>query len=188
MSDWCILRTASTTTLRLAEGLREAGYEAWTPLVARQWREGESRTRKSEMVPGTLGYVFARYRHLSDLIALSHSPSLGYRVWDAVQRRMVSRGHPKFTVHWDNDRYSTVTDQELNGLRSAERQGMPKEKARPFKAGEHIKVIDGPWQGLFGWVLRVSGVHVKIDFPDSALTPNLPFWQLQHMDELEKAA
>ncbi|MCW1431384.1 transcription termination/antitermination protein NusG [Novosphingobium sp. JCM 18896] len=188
MTDWVILRCAGQSTLRLAESLTEDGYEAWSPRVARHWREGESRTRKTEIVPGTPCYVFARSDRLVDLLALARSPSLGYMKWDPERRRHVSRGHPRFSVMPDSDGYASVTDRELRYLKTAERKDRPKELVRPFLTGEEVKVIDGPYQGLSGTVIRAYGVHVQIEFPRSTLSHKLPMWMLQHAEELEKAA
>ncbi len=188
MTDWIILRTAPSKTLALAASLAEAGFEAWTPMVARVWREGESRTRKSEVVHGTPGYVFTRSERLAEMLGLSRTPALRYMVWDAELKRMVSRGHPAFTVMPDAVGYAAVSDRELEYLRRAERRDRPKQLTRPYRPGEEIRVIDGPYQGLSGVVAGVYGVHVEIEFPRSNHPVKIPMWMLQHLDELEMAA
>lgn len=144
MNDWLILRTASSCTMAVATALDEAGYRAWTP--SRQERSGPARARV--LVPLMPTFVFADYDCLADLIALSKSPSLTYRVWDAEQGRMVNKGIPHFRLFRFLDGYPRLRDRALNPLRQTEQRHSPETVGPRFEPDDKVLYPDAGFEGL----------------------------------------
>lgn len=135
MSDWCVLRTSGPATLPLAETLRTAGIDAWTPTAVYARRRPRSRQRHEIRVALTPTYVFGRANSLSDLSELS--------------------GRFRFRLMFDDQGPALVRDSELEALRHAENRAAPKHKPRralPFSTGETIRVPSGSFQGMDGIV------------------------------------
>lgn len=183
MDDWCILRTASVSTLRLAQTLADDGYEAWAPVES--WARRVPRTNKIEKVAIALlpSFVFARADRLEALVTLSHSPTMTYQVWDADQRRMVTKGHPYFRLfRTASGDPALVSDRALDPLRTMEQQRRPKGEARVFKPGDPVKLLDaGGLDGLIGQIDRAKGKKVWVKFPGWAAIEILS-WKLLPLD------
>lgn len=177
MTDWCILRTASSRTLLLAEALAKDGYEVWTPVDTVRRSRPRSKAVREVIVPILPAFVFARYDQLSALLALSRSPGMIHQVWDTDLRRMVSRGCPYFSPLLDNGRSPSVSDASLAPLRALERQlreraeraceaARRKGPAPQFAAGEIVRIPDGPYEGLDLQVVEANaGKTVKLAHP-----------------------
>lgn len=166
-SDWAILRCKGSSTLRLARSLADAGFGTWAPVELRSHLVGRQRKRVESEFPILPEYVFAPAHHLTDLLALSHSPSLNYRVWDSEQRRMVERGHPVFSLFRLNGQFRPIADRALNSLREleasldlvAQRRREQERQKGPiprFTKGDEVRV-DGGFEGL---VLTVAAPNV----------------------------
>lgn len=162
---WIILRTASRSTMKLAESLEEAGYEVWTPIEAvllRARRSHPQEERSEALMPS---YVFARDDRLADLIALSRSPSLSYRVWDSEKRRMVVRGHPVFRLMPGPDIFSPfarVSDSQLKPLRRIADRRRPKAAVQELANGDRIRMNEGCYAGLFGTIIDCEGAFPEV--------------------------
>ncbi len=127
MTDWCILRVAPASTLRLASSLAEAGFEVWTPVETVQvmpkqiepWEKPRPNRKGPETVTRAMlsTFVFARADRLTDLIELSRSPVLSHQVWESSLRRMVVKGHPFFTLFRSGDDFGRVPDKALVEIR-----------------------------------------------------------------------
>lgn len=107
MSDWCILRTSGRSTLPLAASLSDAGYEVWTPSqvplnAPRRRRTDDEEEPRCPIIPT---YVFARARHLFELIALSANPG---------------RNHAGFSVFRMAEGVPLIAERALAGLRAEE--------------------------------------------------------------------
>lgn len=178
MTDWCILRTASSQTLNLARSLADDGFEVWTPAKMEQRRSRNG--AKPEGVPTALvpSFVFAASAGLADLVALSHSPSLIYRRWDAEARRMVAHGHTKFSVFRHDGRHVLLPDRALAALRLAERRERPKEQVKQFAVGEPVKLTEAGFEGLTGTVTRAKGRSTWVMFPGALCAVQFPTWIL----------
>lgn len=163
MADWCILRTAGSSTQRLAESLTEAGFDVWTPIGLIIDRD-DQRTRKERRGPLMPQYVFARANQLHDLLATLRTPALQYRVWDAELQRMVARGHPHFIIVRSVDHYALVSEHELRHIRNAELRDRPKEALRTFAVGEKVRASDDGHVGLTGTVVWSKGRKAKVEF------------------------
>jgi len=186
--DWCILRTGGGSTLQLAKSLAEAGYEAWTPV--------ESALKKPKLVefdpwprklpppkqvtqPMIPTFVFARGEHVIDLLKLSRSPALNYRVWDAEQRKMVVRGHPGFSVFCSFDGTpQLIRDRDLDALRLSERRRKPRGKVRPVSIGDRVRLTGGSFEGLRGVVEAVRGKFAEVAFPGFRMPATIGCWLL----------
>ena len=167
MDGWCILRTAAASTLRLASSLTDDGFEAWAPAEA--WERRSPRSNKTQRITRALlpSFVFARAVCRQELIALSHSPSMLYQVWDADLRRMVTKGHPYFRVFQPVGARGIVPDGKLNQLRALEQRKKPKAATHVFRPGEQVKLLHGGGlDGMIGVVDRTNGTKVWVTFPD----------------------
>lgn len=165
VTDWCIARAQGGQTLGLTKGLCEAGYRAWTPSEVILSRARRASPSKEVTVPLMPGIVFIDYARLAEVIALARS-NMNYQVWDAEQRRMVTRGLPYFRILRVDDRYARIRDSELAGVRMAESKGMVRAKRHTLKAGAAVRLMDGPFEGLRGTVESVKGTFAQVRFAD----------------------
>lgn len=180
MTDWCILRCSNCKTLELARTLNEAGFEAWAPVTREEGRKGDQRTRDEIAVPLMASFVFARADRLPDLLALSHSPALQFRVWDSSKRRMVTRGHPYFRV-FRGGAHRLIPDAELEPLRRLERKPRPKRVERMFSVGQRVRTDEAGFAGLNGTVIASRGKAVLVAF--GWLEAEIPTWAVRPVDE-----
>lgn len=191
MSDWCILRTASRSTLRLAESLAEEGYEAWTPIetVKPNAPAQGQRPRREKVDPDGLvtramlpSFVFAKADRERDLLTLSRSPSMTYLIWDRDKRRMVVRGHPFFRLFHDAEGVAKVPDRALAPLRNiAQRRRKPRGVMPTWAVGDRVKLTEGCFGGLSGEVVELmgkKGKEVRVVFPGWPQAATFSAWAL----------
>lgn len=177
MTDWVILRCAGSRTLALAASLNEAGFEAYSPLGIEEKRVGPLRTRTEVAVASMPCYVLARVDRLHDLLALSHAPALTYQIWDAEQRKMITKGHPWFTVfRGGNHRY--IPDADVSALRRSERRPRTKQEPKVFAIGDQVSTDDGGFSGLVGTVVEVAGKMISVQFSGWDIIPKFASWLL----------
>lgn len=154
MTDqWCILRMAGPRTLAVAESLTEAGFEVWTP-VGGSSKRPRTKARKEIQVPVMPTYVFARDRHLIDLMLESSNPSTR---------------HPSFSIfRWDG-RIPLIADASLEYLRRGEERYLRRMKEgkpmRSFSDGETVKITNGGFAGMSGVVEQSNGKYCVVCFP-----------------------
>jgi hypothetical protein len=204
-NGWCILRTGSAATLRLAATLTEAGIEAWTPRRTVK-RDAPGKRRRLAMGQRRLlievelailpGFVFARADRLLDIIragALTYGP------------------HPRFTLLQVGDRVPVVGEAQVAGLRQAEddavaaiegerqaeqraderraraerlgteraRRKALRQERRQFDQGEQVTVDDMPaLSGMVGTVIEGRGTSARIHF-GGALTMEVEAWRVR---------
>lgn len=188
--DWCILRTAGSCTLRLAESLAEAGFDVWTPVETRSKLVGRKRERVEQRMPILPNYVFAKADRLGELLALSRSSAQTYQTWDSAQRRMVAKGHPWFEVFRLHGKVRPQSDRDLASLRSVEadlariaqvrrEKAQRKGPAPRFLAGQVVRV-EGGFEGLRLTVVEPNaGKVVKLSHADWMWTVEISAWKLQ---------
>lgn len=161
---WCILRTARSTTVELADALTKAGYEAWTPVEVITRRATRSRQRIDSMSAIMPTFVFADSANALELIGIASH---------------FANDLPDFSVFRGLDRAGTITDIVLNRLRQfeedvAERRArqLPRRRAMPFTSGEEIRLNGGAFGGLVGVIdqstdrttyVLFGNLRVKID-------------------------
>lgn len=137
---WIILRTNPRSTIGLARSLAEAGIEAWTPVQLVERCVPRKKVRREIEIPILPTFVFARYGHLTDLLALS---------------KAVTSEHPAFSVFRWAGKVPEIGDSDLRELRAAEqtaREQRIRRKAQPYKRGESVRVPDGIFAGMSGVV------------------------------------
>ena len=172
--DWCILRCSGCKTLELAASLNETGFEAWAPVetIVRRARQGAK--PEPVQLPLTASYVFAPAARMLELLALSRSPALNYRVWDPEKRRMVTRGHPYFRMHREFGELAIAPDAQLAALRKREGRTAPKPDAEPLVRGTRVRLREAGFEGLWATVedsrksrtvVTVDGWPIPVDFP-----------------------
>lgn len=115
-SMWCILRTASSRTLPLANSLGLDGLEVWTPrrtmkrAVPGSRPDVQGRRRMMEIdAPILPSFVFARAAHLRELATIAADPSAR---------------HPSFSVFRHAGRAPLVADRDIVGLQDEERAAL----------------------------------------------------------------
>jgi hypothetical protein len=96
-----------------------------------------ARAKIERPIPIMPTFVFARARHLVDLLGLS-------------ERR--SEHHEGFSVFHHYGRIPLVDDAELEALRSEERRTAPKQSRHVFPKGERVRVPTGAFGGMIGEV------------------------------------
>lgn len=151
---WFILRMAGPRTLAVADSLKDAGFDAWTPIGSASKRKPRKPGVEVKGVPVMPTYVFARDHHLHDLLALAVQP--------------VSQ-HPAFSVfRWDG-RIPLIADRSLEYLRRGEarylrrvREGQP---VKQFAAGDKVQLSEGGFAGMSGMVETSKGKFTLVCFP-----------------------
>jgi transcription antitermination factor NusG len=166
LGAWCILRCSNGKTLELAASLTDAGFEAWSPRVIVVKRAGPSRKRETVTLAIMPGYVFASYSHVAELLELARSPSLLYRVWDSGERRMVTKGHPHFSVYREFDRVPWIRDRSLDPLREAEQVAKPRAQRATFAPGSKVSHPASGFEGMIGTVQGGKGRKLLVSFSD----------------------
>lgn len=144
---------AGPRTLAVAESLAEAGFEVWTPIGGSSKRP-RTKARKDIQVPVMPTYVFARDRHLIDLMLESANPSTR---------------HPSFSIfRWDG-RIPLIADASLEYLRRGEERYLRRLKEgkpmRSFADGETVKITNGGFAGMSGVVEQSNGKYCVVCFP-----------------------
>ncbi len=161
LDGWLILRTAGGKTLKLAETLREDGYEAWSPVETRNIRIPRANVRRTVLLPIMPTYVFARAYHLIDLLELAAMPV-------KPRRRANQPAHPSFSVLHVHDKIPLVSDMSLEGLRYIEFKKTPRKKAlEALKPGSEVAIEGGSFGGMKGKVERSDTVHTLVSFSDT---------------------
>lgn len=150
-SLWCVLRTSGRGTLSLADSLSGAGIEAWAPRRELDVRRPRSRCRSRRIVPLMPSYVFARVRHLEDLVRLSDRPGR----------------HEGFSLFRYFGKLALFSDDALEPLRSAETRALPRRRRRTYRPGQMVRVPEGNFGGMSGIVERSDGRYTMVCFGGS---------------------
>lgn len=190
MSDSIILRTSPSRTLPLAKSLREAGFAVWSPEESRIRRRPRSQREAELSLPIVPGFVFADAGQQAELLALSRSPGLIYRVWDSELKRMVAKGHPHFSVFRSGGSVPRVTAGDLAPLHIIEDRlrdlaAERRERARrrgpvpAFVIGQAVR-LPGAFEGLDLIVMAIDGATVHLSRPGWTLPPVvISAWNLE---------
>jgi transcription antitermination factor NusG len=166
---WCILRVRGSRTLRLAQSLAEDGYDVWTPTETRKVRIPKVNVRRDIVSALMPSYVFARTRHLVDLLQLAALPVKPRR-----GKGLRQPAHDDFTVMRAFGGIPTVSDSDLAALRALEAKRTPRRRAeRSFDKGAGVKVEGGSFGGLAGVVERSDRTHTMVCF-DGRLRVKIP--------------
>jgi hypothetical protein len=170
MTDWCILRTKPSATLRLAASLAEDGILAWTPAEVRRNRRPRRNVQDPEPCPIMPTFVFADALRLVDLLDLADMPVKPRR-----GQYLHEPAHEDFSVFHHYDRIPVVAEAALFHLREEERgadaryqrtlaRAMAKTKGEPYDDGDEIRLPNGPFAGLSGQVVESDGKFTLICF------------------------
>jgi hypothetical protein len=143
---WCILRCAGSRTLDLAAGLAAEGFQTWTPSEMKRNRRPRNQKPGPEPVPIMPTFVFAGAGHLWTLVVRSEKPNSDFSVFRHI------------------DRFPIIADVDLQGLRDAEKEAIPKADRPAYGKGEDVVATDGPYSGLPGKVLRCRGGDALVLF------------------------
>lgn len=165
MSDsWIILRVSGRHTLKLAQTLAEDGFDVWTPAEVRKIRIPRANVRRDVTLPIMPSYVFARSRHLVDLIQMSAQPF-------KPRRKANQPAHADFSVMRFHDSIPTVADGHLQALRVLEAKRQPRKKAQRLPKGMEVRVKTegGSFAGMQGKVERSDEQTTLVCF-DSRMT------------------
>lgn len=168
-NDWCILRMRGSSTMPLAESLKLAGFDVWTPIEVQQRRVGHQRQRKETRVPALATFIFARWKHLTDLLIIAASQLSSHRDFSVMQR---------------DGGFVRVPDASLDKLREYETSShfdARKRTAPEFAPGDAVRVQgDGAFEGLRGVVLKPVGKKwVMVGFPGWAIPVEIAPWNIE---------
>ncbi|NDH43176.1 MAG: hypothetical protein EBX62_04915 [Betaproteobacteria bacterium] len=137
---WYVCHTKPKQEFRAAENLGRQGYQIWLPQMM-AWQR-----KKSLLVPMFPRYMFLRPAHAQQSIAPIRS-TLG--VFGLVRFGMEP---------------AVIRDPTLQSLRALEEQ--LREAAftsfSPFKQGDRVLIVDGPFKGLEGIVSSVAEERVSV--------------------------
>lgn len=186
MSDWCILRCSGRHTMGLAESLAKDGFEVWTPIETVRIRVPRMNAKREVRLPIMPSYVFARARHLIDMLEMSgvnaralmrkasgHTPrdvKIGDTIpFDAAMLKAIiaAKAHPSFTVVRTGEKLEMVEERHLKRLRELEQRRTPLLKAsEPLQIGIGVKLTRGGFQGMAGKVERSDCKHTIVSIND----------------------
>lgn len=176
-SFWCIIRTSGRHTLRLAQSLREDGFDVWTPIETRNVRIPKANVKRTVELPIMPSYIFARAAHLIDLLQLA--------ALDFKPRRSAGQpAHAGFSVMHSHDGIALVADAHLQRLRSLEAKLTPLKKAdRTFGFGVevNVRIEGGSFAGMKGTVRKSDNAYTLVCF-DERLTVKIPTFLLEQND------
>jgi len=109
MSRWIILRTSGGQTVQLAEALRAAGYDAWTPARTIRKTIGAGTRKGARQIEVTIPilatFVFARAEQLVALATLAKRPF---------------KPQPDFSVFTYAGKAPEIADRDVRGLQEEE--------------------------------------------------------------------
>jgi hypothetical protein len=151
--------------MSLAASLAKDGYEVWTPVEQRNIRVPRMNARRPMTLPMLPSYVFARARHLVDLLELAAMPVKPRR-----GAGLREPAHANFSVvHW-HDRIPLISDEHFVRLREIEARRAPTKKAeRVLPIGARARVLRGIASGMVGFVEKSNRVHTKIRCGDKLM-------------------
>ena len=141
---WYACRTRARAEKQVDRMLAEAGYETYLPLVStpRQWSD---RT-KHVALPLFSGYTFVRFR-LADFLSVTQTVGLVHVVG--------GRSAP-----------APVREEELEAVRcfvrGVEGTGKLPETVVWWEPGTPVVVLDGPFQGMRGFLLEVRAPTTRV--------------------------
>lgn len=205
MSDWCILRTAGRSTLPLAQSLGADGYDVWTPVETTTRRVPRMNAKRTIRLPIMAGFVFARARHLVDLMQLAdmngrnlvrkaamHTPR-NLKIGDVehfspaeLSLILAAKAHAHFSVLRDSERIHLVAERHLDALRILEAKRTPIKRAEySFPRNRSVRVKGGIFGGMVGAVVRSTPTTTLILF-DGAHKVEIPTSHLE-LDAVEES-
>lgn len=147
---YCILRTGGSKTISLADSLKEAGIDVWTPIERRTRRKPRSKVITEIEICVMPTYVFAPVEYLPTLINLSQA---------------MFSPHPDFSVFRYHGAIPVVSEDELAPIRAIEARTAPKEAWPSFTQGEKVKLTQAGFDGMSGMVEVSKGQFVLVAFP-----------------------
>jgi hypothetical protein len=162
VSDWCILRTSGRSTIKLAETLAKDGFDVWTPIETRTICVPRMNAKREVTLPIMPSYVFARKKHLVDLLELAAMPVKPRR-----GQGMRDPAHVGFSVLHAFGGIPMVADKHLARLRELEQRTAPKPRAaEPLTLGIGVRIKGGAAQGMKGTVERSNRLHTVVCIND----------------------
>jgi transcription antitermination factor NusG len=185
-SDWFILRTAGRSTLPLAASLAEDGFEVWTPARTQLIRVPRMNVRREIRLPLLPSFVFARARHLCDLLELANMPDKPRRAPRSSERHS-QPAHRDFSVFHHIDKIPMIDDRHLEPLRTKERQVVLKKDAPGFERGAQVRVNRGAFEGLKGKVERCKQGYALVIFTDWKRPVKIPTFLLSEIEAINAA-
>lgn len=148
--DWIVLRTAPSSTVKLARALEWAAYDVWTPVQTVDKRWPRSTKRRSVDVPLTPTFVFVQAHHLDEMQAIIDAPTSPY---------------PLFSILRLHGHLGNIRDRDLEPLREEERKAAIKPPEPVYVPGDEVTCDQAGFEGLTGIVEGVDGKLTAVLFP-----------------------
>jgi hypothetical protein len=174
-TDWFILRTSGRSTLLLAKTLKQDGFDVWTPARTQIIRVPRMNVRREVTLPLLPSFLFAKTRHLADLLELSNLIEKPRRITQDGEARY----HRDFSVFHYFDKIPMIADRHLEPLRLKEQQLIPRRDAPEFRNGANVRVNSGAFEGLKGRVERCKSGYALVIFTDFKRPVKIPTWLLK---------
>lgn len=130
---WYVMYTTSRSEKKVAERLKENGFEVYLPLVEelRQWSDRKKKVQKAMFN----GYIFVKTKR--------------NQLWECLQ----VPGAVKF-IHFAGE-HATVREEDLDIIKRVVETGVGVETdGSVIEPGEKVKVIAGPLQHMSGEVIE----------------------------------
>ena len=163
--DWMVLRCHPANTLRLADELVKAAMAAWVPKQVAEVRGRHARASRRVVRPLLPSFVFVPKQQAGEV----------YR-----RQKAALQGQIRFRPFRVNGKDVTVSDAQLSPLRMIELQ-LRDPKARkagvttmPFKVGETVRILEGPFSDRIGVVEGWDGVYCQVAFKLSTAKYHVP--------------
>lgn len=175
-TDWAALTCSNAVTLRLADTLNKAQYEAWAPKISTVKRVGPARDRKPTPEAVMPGFVFVPFSDVWLLSQMTYSPAQQFQIWDEDKQRMVAMACPPFRImrHEHNREPVRISDRGLDALRMHERARRPIEEIRLFDLYERVRYPAAGFEGLTGVVVWSKPKVTRVTFPGNMPPVELP--------------
>jgi transcription antitermination factor NusG len=171
LSAWYVLKTKSNAELKLLERLQALGMVVFMPTYStmRIWSDRKKKV-SLPLIPSTL-FVQCRAIELNQLYAV---PGVA-----GILRYL---GKPALVKDWEIENLRILIN-ELNGqhIEVANEHFVP---------GDHVRVVRGPFKGLFGTSLECDGkhrIHITIDSIGAAFTVSVPRSFVKKINEQQVA-
>jgi len=148
---WAALRCQSVQTLTLAETLQAQGVAGWSPSAVVRHRFPRKRKAELRIVPLLPSFVFVPFPLADNALELG-------------ERGRVPRAWPFL---FNGDRPAVPVDQLL-----AMQCAKPRSNGEQYKAGDSVRFVAGPFQGLTAvvlcrkgrdrWLVDIGGARVLV--------------------------
>ena len=169
-TQWYAIRVSYGRVLKFAAHLQDVGIECFVPMCKKTVRKAEK--TETQIVPAVsnLCFVHASRAVIDDIFLSMGDNKTAHYIWDKATRQPIV---VKDKQMHDFIQISKVMSDDVLYL---------KDITLKLRAGQKVKVTDGPFKGVEGVVMRVKrSRRVIVDFP-GLLAIATTYVQPQHLE------